>query len=466
MKVDDLLAELELTISELELRESAPNSLSSDSPLRQANNKAYPIQNALNALNPPANLVGLPNNISFRKQSLGDATTRDLQKYPPPQMPLPGRKASLPGSLMQHQLNQNQAFALQYYQQNGYAPQQPFVPQGYSNNIEYFELPETARDQEVRFLRNQLERAKQDIIDQRQMVDVQQHRNQVPERRYPATESVFSQASTGSSTLTGQMSNGGSNFTGSTFIQYKQSASEKQRQQPESVFSHASTSNSSLSEKSTASPRTARNAKKSPTGWTGRSSQRQPGKIADTVIDEACNVDNELDFLTVMSVVAMVKGAAAAPANKGKGASDAINAILYVINFEDPEVVKRGLDVLDIMYRNSGAIFMLNVSLNLDFFVHFLETRKHISAAEKDNVKVLAGMFAGWYLLDASKKDLAEAGNLGDPTVKVKEFFEGLLRADYEFPPGCLESIPNEKLASITAWSIIRRPFSFKTYKK
>ncbi|KAI9330520.1 hypothetical protein BDR26DRAFT_1011319 [Obelidium mucronatum] len=207
-------------------------------------------------------------------------------------------------------------------------------------------------------------------------------------------------------------------------------------------------------------------AAKSAYGWTGKCSVRQPGKICDAILDDACNLDHDPVPYSICNTIAnQIKEYYYEKTNKGKGANEAILSIMYMINLEDPELVHRGMEVLDIMYNLCGPIFWQNVNLNLDFFVFFLETRKHLTEAEKDNVKYLAGIFASWYLIDANKKDLEDAGHMADPTVRVKQFFEGLLRAGYEFPPGALDAIPRDKLTAITSsWK--RGPFSFSKYKQ
>ncbi|KAI8613297.1 hypothetical protein BC830DRAFT_487655 [Chytriomyces sp. MP71] len=206
---------------------------------------------------------------------------------------------------------------------------------------------------------------------------------------------------------------------------------------------------------------------KSPTGWSGRSSQRQAGKIADLIIDELCSLDYETAPLeATAAVIELVEEHYQQPKNKGAGANQVIMAIMYVCNLEDPAYVRRSLKVLDIMYKNCGPVFWINLSLNLDFYQHFLETRKHTTVQERDNIKYLCGIFAGWYLLEASKEELAVVAMTSDPSVKVKQFFEGLVRAGYEFPEGSLSRIPADKMASITTWSMMRGGFSFASVRK
>ncbi|KAJ3003954.1 UNVERIFIED_CONTAM: hypothetical protein HDU68_005416, partial [Siphonaria sp. JEL0065] len=62
-------------------------------------------------------------------------------------------------------------------------------------------------------------------------------------------------------------------------------------------------------------------------------------------------------------------------------------------------------------------------------------------------------------------RDLEDAGNMADPTVRIKQFFEALVRADYEFPSGALDALPRDKLSSIhSSW--FKGAFSFAKYKK
>ncbi|KAJ3295646.1 hypothetical protein HDU79_008671 [Rhizoclosmatium sp. JEL0117] len=202
-------------------------------------------------------------------------------------------------------------------------------------------------------------------------------------------------------------------------------------------------------------------AAKSAYGWTGKCSVRQPGKICDLILDEACNLEHDpVPYSICYAIANEVKDFYYQKTDKGKGANQAIMSIMYMINLEDPELVHRGMEVLSIMYELCGPIFWQNVYLNLDFFVHFFETRKHLTDAEKENVKFLCGIFANWYVIDVTSEI-----NFPDPTIKIKQFFEGLLRAGYEFPPTSLDAIPRDKLASIqTSW--FGGAFSFTKYKK
>ncbi|KAI8613134.1 hypothetical protein BC830DRAFT_1082890 [Chytriomyces sp. MP71] len=204
---------------------------------------------------------------------------------------------------------------------------------------------------------------------------------------------------------------------------------------------------------------------KSPTGWSGKASARQSNEIADAIIDGACDLGYEATPRHILILISSMICEFYNTPSKGTGANQAVQAICYVINLDDPRYVRRGLEVLDALYRSAGPVFWANVSLNLDFFQHFLETRKHTSMQEHDNIKFLCGVFAGWYIIDADRDALAAFNNLADPTVKVKEFFEGLVRASYEFPDGSLAGIPPERMAGITSWTF-KRGISFATYKK
>ncbi|KAI8614515.1 hypothetical protein BC830DRAFT_1114428 [Chytriomyces sp. MP71] len=235
-----------------------------------------------------------------------------------------------------------------------------------------------------------------------------------------------------------------------------------------SLASVAQTDTNSWIGSTASNARNARPVTKSPTGWSGRASQRFTNPISDAIIDDACNLDlhPRVPVDVVIRVVGMIKAFYEAPKNKGAGASQAIMAVMYVSNLEDPAYVRRSMEVLDILYKYGGPIFAQNLSLNLDFYQHFLETRKHRNQEEKENISFLCSLFAGWYLLVPSFDDLAHAGNMADPTLRVKQFFEGLVRANYPFPIGSLNHIPAEKMASITAWSLLRGgAFSFATYR-
>ncbi|KAI8613296.1 hypothetical protein BC830DRAFT_1219886, partial [Chytriomyces sp. MP71] len=207
--------------------------------------------------------------------------------------------------------------------------------------------------------------------------------------------------------------------------------------------------------------RSSRRSNKPATRWSGRSSQRFPGKISDAIIDFACDLKHVMVPIDiVMAIVNMVKEFYKEPTNKGAGCAQAIMAIMFVCNLEDPALVRRSMEVLDLMVRHAGAVFTLNFSLNLDFYQHFIETRKHITWEEKMNITYLCGLFASWYTMDFPTEELAFF-NMQDPTLKVKQFFEGLLRAGYEFPHGSLSSIPAEKMAANSIWSLMRGGYSF-----
>ncbi|KAJ3237712.1 hypothetical protein HDU81_009095 [Chytriomyces hyalinus] len=227
--------------------------------------------------------------------------------------------------------------------------------------------------------------------------------------------------------------------------------------------------NASFSSSSSASARAARTAVKNSTGWSGRSSQRSSNKISDLLIDKACSLEvNGLHLQqAIWSLAGMIQEFYSTPTNKGQGANQAIMAAMYVINLEDPALVRRGLEVLDSLCKCAGPVLWVNLALNLDFFEHFLETRKHTTPDEKDNLTFLCGLFAKWsYSLRASPEDLVALGNLKDPLPKIRDFFEALVRAGYDFPDGALDPVSEEDMAAIHSWSVIRRGFSFATVKK
>ncbi|KAJ3116555.1 hypothetical protein HK100_001031 [Physocladia obscura] len=212
---------------------------------------------------------------------------------------------------------------------------------------------------------------------------------------------------------------------------------------------------------------------KSISGWTGKSSIRHSNEISDIIIDEICNFEVYSTFPQHIAIkcVMKIKEYYYQSSGKGDGANMAIMAILYVCDLADPEFTRRGLETLELLYATAGVLFWSSVSLNLNFWVHFLEHRKFLTEAEKaiakpmtpfekDNIKFLCGMFASWYLVDASKQDLEVAGNIQDPTVFIKNFFEALYRAGYEFPSGSLDHIPADKIKAITAWSFKKPPFT------
>ncbi|KAJ3111940.1 hypothetical protein HK100_002500 [Physocladia obscura] len=212
---------------------------------------------------------------------------------------------------------------------------------------------------------------------------------------------------------------------------------------------------------------------KSISGWTGKSSIRHSNEISDIIIDEICNFELYPIFPQHIAVkcIMKVKEYYYQSSGKGDGANMAIMAILYVCDLANPEFTRRGLETLEFFYATAGVLFWASVSLNLNFWVHFLEHRNFLTEAEKaiakpmtpfekDNVRFLCRIFASWYLVDASKQDLEAAGNIQDPTVFIKNFFEALYRAGYEFPPGSLDHIPADKIKAITAWSFKKPPFT------
>ncbi|KAJ3266378.1 hypothetical protein HDU77_001449 [Chytriomyces hyalinus] len=237
--------------------------------------------------------------------------------------------------------------------------------------------------------------------------------------------------------------------------------------------SNASITNSAVTTTSSTTPSA---LTRHPTGWGGRSSKRFTNPISDIIIDEACLMtttpipdkdNNHVPVNTVFAAINLIQEAAQASSNKGLGANQAIHAIMHVINAQDPVLVRRGMQVLDIVYRFAGPIFWLNLSLNLDFFQHFFETRQHTTPEELDNVEFLCGLFAGWYAMDApDEKVLKSLNNMKDPSGKVKEFFEGLVRAGYSFPEGSLKLISAERIAAIKGWSLMRRGFTFASVKR
>ncbi|KAJ3232314.1 hypothetical protein HDU81_003055 [Chytriomyces hyalinus] len=244
--------------------------------------------------------------------------------------------------------------------------------------------------------------------------------------------------------------------------------------------SNVAKSNVSITTSNTATPSTTSSNSSNPltrhpTGWGGRSSKRFSNPISDIIIDEAClngissfsEKENHVPVDIVFTAVNLIQEAAQAPTNKGLGANQAIHAIMHVINAQDPVIVRRGMQVLDIVYRFAGPIFWLNLSLNLDFFQHFLETRQHIKVDEQENVEFLCGLFAGWYALDAADEKVLKALNhMKDPSPRVKEFFEGLVRAGYTFPEGSLKMISADRIAAIKGWSLMRRAFTFTSVKR
>ncbi|KAJ3195118.1 hypothetical protein HDU83_005032 [Entophlyctis luteolus] len=214
-----------------------------------------------------------------------------------------------------------------------------------------------------------------------------------------------------------------------------------------------------------ASSRTGPTAPKSAYAWTGQASIRSYGKISNAVIDEACNMD--IEDVPVDVVKRIAKSIEDLPLQaRMKEAYDAVNATLYVCNFEDPEVVRRGLQVLDLLYKNSGVILWAQVTLSLRFFVHFIEKRPHILPAEKENLKFLCGMFAGWYMMTPTKEDLLAAELASDPTFLTKQFFEALVVAHYEFPRDAFDKIPPDTMYAVWNSLLRKRTFKFKSVKQ
>ncbi|KAJ3111941.1 hypothetical protein HK100_002501 [Physocladia obscura] len=353
---------------------------------------------------------------------------------------------------------------------------------GYSQNqqqqhVEYNEgIKKIPDDEEVRALKEQLEMAQQAIqkqahenkilifqqrlqLEQTEPVQLQQlfeRSTSVPRpylQKTPSHYSVVSDLSNSSaviSTLSAAVN--GSNI-------------------PSSNALHATSIASKTSEK--ASNMSSRTTLKSVSGWTGKSNVRYPNEISDIIIDEICNFEEYPIFPQHIAVkcIMKVKEYYYQSSGKGDGANMAIMAILYVCDLADPEFTRRGLETLEFFYATAGVLFWASVSLNLNFWVHFLEHRMFLTEAEKaiakpmtpfekDNVKFLCRIFASWYLVDASKQELEAAGNIQDPTVFIKNFFEALYRAGYEFPPESINHIPVDKIKAITAWSFKKPPFT------
>ncbi|KAJ3111939.1 hypothetical protein HK100_002499, partial [Physocladia obscura] len=128
---------------------------------------------------------------------------------------------------------------------------------------------------------------------------------------------------------------------------------------------------------------------KSISEWTGKSNVRYFNEISDIIIDEICNFDVYPNFPQHIAVkcVMKVKEYYYQSSGKGDGANMAIMAILHVCDLADPEFTRRGLETLEFFYATAGVLFWASVSLNLNFWVHFLEHRNFLTEAEKAAAK-------------------------------------------------------------------------------
>ncbi|KAI8611199.1 hypothetical protein BC830DRAFT_678840 [Chytriomyces sp. MP71] len=190
-------------------------------------------------------------------------------------------------------------------------------------------------EEEVRTLREQLDRAKLELERQAYMNNLLMYQQRIQSDIYstasttrapPAPSSLKSVAPSDSTSV----------------------AMNRSRFYPSGIPSFASGATSASDSGSCVSRRS---KTKSSTGWSGRSSQRFPGKIADAIIDDACNIElhSMVPVDAVLRAVSLVKEFYSEKTNKGAGASQAIMAIMYVCNLDDPAYVRRSMEVTNIL---------------------------------------------------------------------------------------------------------------------
>ncbi|KAJ3230551.1 hypothetical protein HDU81_004428 [Chytriomyces hyalinus] len=428
INVDELLSELDKSMSEVALQQQQQQQQ------RTANDRSFaPRMHSMTSRSSSPSGEDSPTDLRFtasvrqRTSSNTQSSAKFDPHFQPPPFPNQGFDPSraMPQPHWTHQMPQPQFERYQHGQQQQQpSPLSPSLPFNDYNGSVFSKRSQ--EEEEVLMLREQLEIAKMEL-------EHQEYLNQLL-----------------------------------LFQNHQQSASGASN-------SNASISNSAVTTTSSTTPSA---LSRHPTGWGGRSSKRFSNPISDIIIDEACLMtsstapmpdkdNNHVPVNTVFAAINLIQEAAQASTNKGLGANQAIHAIMHVINAQDPIIVRRGMQVLDIAYRFAGPIFWLNLSLNLDFFQHFFETRQHTTPEELDNVEFLCGLFAGWYAMDApDEKVLKSLNNMKDPSGKVKEFFEGLVRAGYSFPEGSLKLISAERIAAIKGWSLMRRGFTFTSVKR
>ncbi|KAJ3241357.1 hypothetical protein HDU81_000921 [Chytriomyces hyalinus] len=171
------------------------------------------------------------------------------------------------------------------------------------------------------------------------------------------------------------------------------------------------------------------------------------GKLKATDIEAgtvAAAVSAAIDSATgIADIVAMIRSYydSAEPA---AGCNEAIQAISDGMVSTDYARTRNTLAVLDTLYKNCGSPFAVALTQDLDGFKNFIENPD----TNAENKQQLLGMIAEWVVLDLDKtgvypsphscvKPLLRLDTVHkhlDLTPKLRQFFEALVRAGYEFP--------------------------------
>ncbi|KAI8834613.1 hypothetical protein BJ741DRAFT_609529 [Chytriomyces cf. hyalinus JEL632] len=167
----------------------------------------------------------------------------------------------------------------------------------------------------------------------------------------------------------------------------------------------------------------------------------EPGTIAAAV---TFAIDSGTGITDIVSMIRSYYDSAEPAA----GCTEAIQAISDGLDSSDFARTRSTLAVLDTLYKNCGSPFAVALTQDLDGFKNFIESPN----TNAENKQQLLGMIAEWVVLDLDKSVHKHL----DLTPKLRQFFEALVRAGYEFPlehteqlpPGTIERLRTENNAA------------------
>ncbi|KAJ3296115.1 hypothetical protein HDU79_007541 [Rhizoclosmatium sp. JEL0117] len=172
-------------------------------------------------------------------------------------------------------------------------------------------------------------------------------------------------------------------------------------------------------------------------------------------------LENPHTILTIYEIVTVIK-ACYATTSPREGCDSAITTINSILVSDDHVVVERTLFLLDTLYRQCGKPFSICFADYLSFYRALIESP---DLSERNRQQFL-NMIGDWV---SSDFDNTLSKHL-DMTPKLRQFFEALLRAGYDFPeeslsklpPGTVERLRNE---SNQWWKGVLNGFHFKSVK-
>ncbi|KAJ3064714.1 hypothetical protein HDU98_011898 [Podochytrium sp. JEL0797] len=157
------------------------------------------------------------------------------------------------------------------------------------------------------------------------------------------------------------------------------------------------------------------------------------GEIATTIIDLATNsAAPEVDWPSVFSTVELIKAYYPTP-NPKEGCLQALKAIRFRLESEDPVVINYTLTLLDTCFKNCDRTFQIEVGQKE--FTKYLQRFLERPTLAPENRGQCLELIADW----STQTDVSE----------IKRLFETLVKAGYRFTPESLSKVSPQVLESL-----------------